>query len=410
MPDIGRLLETGDAWVPYQLLDANGAVIEPAAVYFAELQAADKRPSTIRSYGNDLLRWWRFLVAIDFPWDTVTPAEGRDFARWMQLADKPIRVHWRDKDSSRPTGHGGSRRLEPPVNAVTGKSSPGSKYSKSTRAHAETVLRAFYDFQQEIGKGPLVNPFPLDRSRRSKRRHEHHNPMDLYRKERVGRYRPKVSQRIPKKIPDEHFNMVFAALKSHRDRALLAFWVSTGARAEELLSARQGDEDPGQQLIAVTRKGSRKVQQLPASPDSFVWLRLYQEELWRHGAPRGRRHPLWLTLRRPWRPLTYHAARAMFTRAQKTLGSNYSIHALRHTSAYRMVDDPAMNITDVQWVLDHAHLTTTQLYTTPSQDDVITSVLAHHARQSSAAAQPPAPPAAGYNPHTLDILFGNQAR
>ncbi len=45
---------------------------------------------------------------------------------------------------------------------------------------------------------------------------------------------------------------------------------SIGARAEELLSAMQGDEDPGQQLIAVVRKGSRNLQHLPASPDAFV--------------------------------------------------------------------------------------------------------------------------------------------
>ncbi|MFE9328161.1 tyrosine-type recombinase/integrase [Nocardia sp. NPDC052278] len=405
VPDVGRLQATGDVWEPYRLLDANGAVIRPAAIYFAELQGTERRSSTIRSYGNDLLRWWRFLAAIDVAWDKVTPVEGRDFARWMLLADKPTRVHWRHQDSADPAGPRRSRHGAA-VNAVTGRPSPGPKYSAASRAHAETVLRAFYDFQLELGKGPLINPFPLDRSRRPGRAHEHHNPMEPYRKERVGRYRPKVPQRIPKKIPDEHFNTVFAALKSNRDRALLAFWVSTGARAEELLSARQGDEDPGQQLITVTRKGSRKAQQLPASPDAFVWLRLYQEELWRRGAPRGRRHPLWFTLRRPWRPLTYHAARAMFTRAQQALGSNYSLHALRHLAAYRMADDPDMNITDVQWILDHAYLTTTQLYTTPTQDEVIASALAHHARQAARAASPPTPPAPGYNPESLDILFG----
>ena len=31
------------------------------------------------------------------------------------------------------------------------------------------------------------------------------------------------------------FNELFAELGSHRDRALVAFWVSTGARAAELL-------------------------------------------------------------------------------------------------------------------------------------------------------------------------------
>ena len=74
---------------------------------------------------------------------------------------------------------------------------------------------------------------------------------------------------------------MFARLGSHRDRALVAFWVSTGARAAELLGARRADADPGQQLITVIRKGTRALQPLPASPDAFVWLRLYHQQV--HG-------------------------------------------------------------------------------------------------------------------------------
>ena len=45
-----------------------------------------------------------------------------------------------------------------------------------------------------------------------------------------------------------------------------------------------------------------------------------------------------------------------------------------------------MPLTDVQWVLGHAHLSTTQLYLTAPGEDVIASVLAHHARRPRAAA------------------------
>ena len=112
------------------------------------------------------------------------------------------------------------------------------------RAHSETVLRGFYDFHREAGTGPPVNPFPLDRSRRSGRAHAHHNPMEPYHPERSGLYRPAVPSRIPRSVPDEEFNEIFAALHSHRDRALVAFYVSTGARASELLSATRGGADP----------------------------------------------------------------------------------------------------------------------------------------------------------------------
>ena len=55
--------------------------------------------------------------------------------------------------------------------------------------------------------------------------------------------------------------------------------MSTGARASELLSATLAGVDPGRQVIAVIRKGTRELQELPASTDAFVWLRLYQVEM-----------------------------------------------------------------------------------------------------------------------------------
>ena len=405
----GRLEETGDPWEPYRLLAADGSVVVPAAEFLAELQAQDNSASTLRSYGNDLLLWWRWLAAVGVGWDKATPAEGRDFARWMRIADKPTRPHWRAEpgpQSSRDSP-GAAKPAMVAVNPVTGKAAPGRKLAASTRAHAETVLRHFYDFHLAVGCGPIVNPFPLDRSRRSGRAHAHHNPLDPFGQERTGRYRPRLPRRIPKRIPDEQFDQIFAGLKSHRDRALLAFWVSTGARAEELLDSLQEDVRPGDQLISVTRKGSQAVQELPVSPDAFVWLRLYQEEIWRKGAPRGRRDPLWFTLRRPFRPLAYPAARAMFTRAQQLLGTNWSIHDLRHTGAWRMSQDPEMSLADVQWVLGHAHVTTTQLYTTPDQHEVIASVLAHHERRARRGQTPSSPPpTGGYNPDSLNVLFG----
>ena len=48
----------------------------------------------------------------------------------------------------------------------------------------------------------------------------------------------------PRCIPDERFDALFAQLGSHRDRALVALWVSTGARASELLGATVADADP----------------------------------------------------------------------------------------------------------------------------------------------------------------------
>jgi site-specific recombinase XerD len=214
-------------------------------------------------------------------------------------------------------------------------------------------------------------------------------------------------QRMPRCIPDKKFDQLFSALPSNRDRALVAFWVSTGARASELLGATTGDTDPGQQLITVIRKGTRFMQQLPASPDAFVWLRLYQAQM--EGlVPAGRDQPLWWTLLRPFRRLAYHGAEAMFARANATLGANWTLHDLRHTAAYRMARDPGLPVTDVQWILGHAHLSTTQRYLNPLTEDVIADVLAFHDRRGQAGPVRPGP-VAGYRADSLRNLFGEDA-
>lgn len=187
------------------------------------------------------------------------------------------------------------------------------------------------------GGGQRADRKPLSsgRSSHGRRANAHHNPMEPYARERRGFYRPTLPARVPRAVPDAEFNEIFARLPSHRDRALVAFYISTGARASELLSATQGGVDPGRQLITLIRKGTREAQELPASTDSFVWLRLYQLEM-EGVVPKGARKPLRWTSRTPVRPLTYHAVHRMFERTGKRAGS------FRHTARttpYRGLSD-----------------------------------------------------------------------
>jgi len=227
VPQVGRLVDIGEDGEPFRLVDPDGVPVAAAQTYFQELQASGRSTATLRSYGMDLLRWFRFCWAIDVGWDRATRVEAREFSRWLRMPGQPVRAHWR------------AQQATPVVPARAGEG-----YSASVRAHSETVLRGFYDFHREAGSGPLLNPFPLDRLRRGVRAHAHHNPMEPHRNERSGQYRPRVPSRIPRSIPDEVFNEIFARLPSHRDRALVAFYVSTGARASELLSATAAGLDP----------------------------------------------------------------------------------------------------------------------------------------------------------------------
>ena len=67
MPLVGRLAATGDPFEPYRLLGPDGAAVDAVSAFFVDLQAAGRSEATLRSYGMDLLRWFRFLWALGVP-------------------------------------------------------------------------------------------------------------------------------------------------------------------------------------------------------------------------------------------------------------------------------------------------------------------------------------------------------
>jgi hypothetical protein len=88
VPAAGSLVSTGDPWEPYRLLDADGVVMDPVTSYFRDLQAAGRSTATLRSYGMDLLRWFRFTWVVGVPWSQATRVEARDFSCWIQATEK----------------------------------------------------------------------------------------------------------------------------------------------------------------------------------------------------------------------------------------------------------------------------------------------------------------------------------
>jgi hypothetical protein len=122
--------------MPFRLVDAAGVVVEAAAAFFAELAALGRPAATHRSYGMDLLRWFRFIWAAGVPWDQATRAEARDFCRWIQLTVKPGR-----QGGQRGGGPGGSAAGAP--NAVTGKPAPGRRYAAATCAQIAITMEIY---------------------------------------------------------------------------------------------------------------------------------------------------------------------------------------------------------------------------------------------------------------------------
>ena len=142
VPAGGSLLQVGSRWEPYRLVDPGGGEVAAATAYFRDLQAAGRSEATVRSYGMNLLRWFRFLWAVEVAWDRASRIEARDFCRWLLIAGRPARPTRSDQ-------------------VAASRSAAGTPYAASVRAHSETVLRCFYEFHRDVGTGPIVNPFPL---------------------------------------------------------------------------------------------------------------------------------------------------------------------------------------------------------------------------------------------------------
>lgn len=361
-------------------------------MWLRDLATCDVSPATLRSYAYDLLRWLRFLHVLGLRWERAERVHVRALVEFLRTAPDPAHAR---RSPGRPSL--GS------VNAITGKPNPTPGYAPRTINHQLTVLRGFYAYALDADLGPLVNPVPEQRAPGGGRLLAHQNPLEPVRRARRARYRQKVPKSLPRSLTNAAADALFSALRSNRDRALVAFWLSSGVRASELLGLRHEWIDYGRKTIKVISKGSRCLEEVPASADAFVWLALYLAER----APVGMvtSGPVWLTLRRPHRPLTYHAARAVLLRANALLGTNHSLHDLRHTAATRMANDPHFSLVEVQTILRHASVTTTQIYLQPRLEDLIEKMADLDERRRVVAARPVSVPC-GYDHAELAELLG----
>ena len=395
LPNWGSVVSTGVPAPAWTVAGPDGAPVVAVDRFLREFAGCGNAAGSVRSYAGALLRWWRFLRAVEVVWDRATPVEGRDFVLWMRQADKPIAA--RRTASAATAGR---------VNPITRKPYPGDGYAVRTIRHNNAVVRAFYEFFGERGEGPLLNPMPRDRVG-GLRAGAHHNPMQPFGFEGRLRYNPKTPRRRRRALTDAQWAELFGALRCDRDRALLALAVSTAARAGEILGLRAVDVDWGEQAVQVRRKGSGAAQWLPGSTEAFVWLRRWIAELGELGPD----EPVWQTRRRrgsgPGGPqrnvLTYDALRAVLRRANAALGANWTMHDLRHTCALRMLRGHGVSVRDVQVILGHAHLSTTQIYLDEDDSEVLARVHRHLAERG----KPPTPrPAPGYDHADLAVLLG----
>lgn len=385
VPRVGSVVAgSGRRVPPFVVLDGDGVEVEPVDGYLRDLALSDMSSSTGRSYAYDLLRWWRLLTAVEVRWDQATEAEVALLVGWLRAAGNPQR---RRATGSDPAGS---------VNLRTGKPSLRAGYAPRTINHSLSVISGFYEFHGRYGRGPVVNPVPGSAARRQALAHR--SPLEEQPVVPRARLRQKVIQQAPRAIPDALWDELFGVMRHDRDRALLLFYVSSGARASELLKLTLADVDWAGLRIWVVSKGTRLREAVPADPQAFVYLARYLDGL---EALPADGVPVWQTLRGEARPVTYWAMRRVVQRANERLGTNWTLHDLRHTAATRMAGDPALSLTEVQRIMRHAHADTTGVYTRVRVEDVFDKLQQHYHRPRVETTYP-----AGYDPEDVAVVFG----
>ena len=158
-----------------------------------------------------------------------------------------------------------------------------------------------------------------------------------------------------------------------RDRAMLELMYATGVRVAELTTMNLGDIDFRSQLIRVTGK-RRKQRIVPFGDPAGEALRSYLKirEKFLCNAPVSARDEEALFLNYQGTRITTRSVGRMVDKYIRLCAGihNISPHALRHSFATHLLDSGA-DLRDIQELLGHARLSTTQVYTHVSMEKLI---------------------------------------
>jgi integrase/recombinase XerC len=158
-----------------------------------------------------------------------------------------------------------------------------------------------------------------------------------------------------------------------RDRAMLELMYATGVRVSELTKMDLSDIDFKNKLIRVTGK-RRKERIVPFGDPASEALKTYlsARDRFLNHAPVSEREPEAVFLNYQGTRITTRSVGRMVEKYIRICAGmhNVSPHALRHSFATHLLDSGA-DLRDIQELLGHARLSSTQIYTHVSMEKLI---------------------------------------
>ncbi|MGM0431960.1 MAG: tyrosine recombinase [Spirochaetota bacterium] len=191
---------------------------------------------------------------------------------------------------------------------------------------------------------------------------------------------PRVTRAIPDVLSVEQVDALFSAIdvskpSGLRDRALFELIYSCGLRVSEAVSLQMNNLFLDEQLLRITGKGSKE-RIVPVGEVAEMWLGTYIRE-GRRALLSNQNVTYALFLNERGAQLSRKGAWKRFKQYCAAAGLEAKIHTLRHSYATHLLQGGA-DLRIVQELLGHASISTTQIYTHISTDDLRTKHAMFH--------------------------------
>ncbi len=192
---------------------------------------------------------------------------------------------------------------------------------------------------------------------------------------------PRMRRHLPETLSLEEIDRTLATIDlsqpaGHRDRAMLEMLYSCGLRVSELMGLRLTDLFFDEGVVRVTGKGDKQ-RLVPLSDEARTRLEQYlAQRVHIEPKPAGRQI---VFLNRFGGPLS---RMAVFNVMKKAVGAagitrNVSPHTMRHSFATHLLEGGA-NIRQIQELLGHESILTTEIYTHLDRTHLRSSLENHH--------------------------------
>ena len=243
-----------------------------------------------------------------------------------------------------------------------------------------TLLRLFFDQMEKDPKDICVNDVRMFLAQYQMQRNLSDRTLDKYRQVLNGFFDWAVNEEYIIKNPCKNIKgfkyeikprraltrlqleRIRRSCKTKRDLAIVDTLYSTGCRVSELVNMKMSDVDFQNGTVEIIGKG-RKHNTVYLNDNARLSLDDYLQ------TRKGSSEYLFARDRKPYDKMSARTVEHIFAELGKIFNMKLSPHIIRHTSATLALQG-GMTITQVQKMLGHVSVNTTQIYAETSQEDV----------------------------------------